>query len=60
MASEANEKLILAVPKGRILDEAATLLAAANIEPEQAFADPDARQLRFGTNHPDLDIIRVR
>ena len=58
--SEANEKLILAVPKGRILGEASPLLAAANIEPEQAFADPDARQLRFATNHPDLDIIRVR
>ena len=29
-------------------------------EPPAAFADPDARQLRFTTNHPDLDIIRVR
>ena len=60
MRSEANEKLILALPKGRILTEAAPLLAAANIEPEAAFADPDSRQLRFATNHPDLDIIRVR
>lgn len=60
MRSEANEKLILALPKGRILQEAAPLLAAANIEPEPAFADPDSRLLRFTTNHPDLDIIRVR
>ena len=60
MSSEANEKLILALPKGRILNEAAPLLAAADIEPEGAFADPDARQLRFTTNHADLDIIRVR
>jgi len=30
--SEANEKLILALPKGRILKEAAPVLAAANIE----------------------------
>src|SRR6185312_2396379 len=58
--SEANEKLILALPKGRILKEAAPVLAAANIEPEPAFADPDSRLLRFTTNHPDLDIIRVR
>src|SRR6478609_11972906 len=58
--SEANEKLILAIPKGRILNEAAPLLAAADIEPEEAFADPDSRQLRFATNHADLDIIRVR
>lgn len=60
MQSEANEKLILAVPKGRILKEAAPLLTAADIKPEKAFADPDSRQLRFATNHPDLDIIRVR
>ena len=60
MRSEANEKLILALPKGRILKEAAPVLAAANIEPEPAFADPDSRLLRFTTNHPDLDIIRVR
>ena len=60
MRSEANEKLILAVPKGRILKEAAPLLAATDIAPEKAFADPDSRQLRFATNHPDLDIIRVR
>jgi ATP phosphoribosyltransferase len=57
---EANEKLILALPKGRILKEAAPLLAGAGIEPEPAFADPESRLLRFTTNHPDLDIIRVR
>ena len=60
VSSEANEKLILALPKGRILNEAAPLFARAGIEPEAAFADPDARQLRFTTNHADLDIIRVR
>ena len=60
MSSDANEKLILALPKGRILKEAGPVFAAAGIVPEAAFADPDARQLRFATNHPDLDIIRVR
>jgi ATP phosphoribosyltransferase len=55
-----NDKLVLALPKGRILNEAAPLLAAAGIEPEAAFADPDSRALRFATNHPNLDIIRVR
>ena len=60
MSSEANEKLILALPKGRIFKEAAPLFARVGIEPEAAFADPDARQLRFTTNHADLDIIRVR
>jgi len=56
----ANEPLILALPKGRILTEVGPLLARAGIEPEAAFADPDARQLQFATNDPCLRIIRVR
>ena len=60
VSGEANEKLILALPKGRIHGEAMPLFARAGIEPEAAFADPEARQLRFTTNYPDLDIIRVR
>src|SRR5260370_19256362 len=60
VSSEANEKLILALRKGRIFKEGAPLFARGGIEPESAFADPDARQLRFTTNHDDLDIIRVR
>jgi ATP phosphoribosyltransferase len=56
----SNDTLILAVPKGRILSELVPLLARAGIEPEADFADEDARQLRFATNHPDLEIIRVR
>jgi ATP phosphoribosyltransferase len=56
----SDETLILAVPKGRILGELVPLLARAGIEPEADFADEDARQLRFATNHPGLEIIRVR
>jgi ATP phosphoribosyltransferase len=48
------------VPKGRILKEAAPLLAAVGIRPEASFADDDARQLCFATNHPELKLIRVR
>ena len=55
-----NDKLVLAVPKGRILGEAAPILRAAGIEPEPAFTDPDSRQLRFSTSRPELDLIRVR
>ncbi len=56
----ANEKLVLALPKGRILKELAPMLAGAGIEPEAAFNDDSARQLRFATNHPNLEIVRVR
>lgn len=56
----ANEKLVLALPKGRILEEAMPLLRRAGIEPEAAFAADDDRRLRFRTNVPSLEIIRVR
>jgi ATP phosphoribosyltransferase len=54
------EKLVMALPKGRILAEVLPLLARAGIEPEPEFADEDSRQLRFATNHAGLDLIRVR
>ncbi len=59
-ATGADEALVLALPKGRILRELTPLLGRAGIEPEAAFGDEGARQLRFATNHPGLDIIRVR
>jgi len=55
-----NETLILALPKGRILKEVMPIVRHTGIEPEPAFDDPDARQLRFATNLPGLEIIRVR
>jgi ATP phosphoribosyltransferase len=55
-----TDKLILALPKGRILAEVLPLLARAGIEPEPEFSDPDTRKLRFDTNDPGIEIIRVR
>ncbi|GAA4762039.1 ATP phosphoribosyltransferase [Stakelama sediminis] len=55
-----SDPIILAVPKGRILDEALPLLARVGIVPEPAFTDSGSRALRFKTNRPDIDIIRVR
>jgi ATP phosphoribosyltransferase len=52
--------MVLALPKGRILKEVMPMVRSAGIEPEAAFDDDSARQLRFTTNIPDLDIIRVR
>lgn len=56
----AREKLVLALPKGRIIKEVMPLIRAAGIEPEPVFYDDSARQLRFATNRNDLDIVRVR
>ena len=56
----ANDKLIFALPKGRILKDVMPLVHKVGIEPEAAFEDGDERRLRFATNRPDLEIIRVR
>jgi ATP phosphoribosyltransferase len=58
--SQPNETLVLALPKGRILEEVMPVLARARIVIENAFDDPDSRQLRFKTSDPALDVIRVR
>lgn len=58
---DANrQKLILALPKGRILEELMPLLEKCDIIPENDFTDPKSRKLMFTTNHKNLDIIRVR
>ena len=56
----AQDKLVIALPKGRILDEMRPMLTRVGIEPEPAFDDSNSRKLRFSTNHPEVDIIRVR
>jgi ATP phosphoribosyltransferase len=55
-----TERIIFAIPKGRILDEALPLMQAAGIEPEPAFFDESSRALLFATNNPVISIIRVR
>ena len=60
LAPEVTTPLILALPKGRILQECAPLLARAGIVPAPDFADEDSRRLRFPTNDATLDVVRVR
>lgn len=58
--SRAETGLILALPKGRILKELRPVLARAGIIPAEDFLDEDSRRLRFETNDPMLDVVRVR
>ena len=51
---------VLALPKGRILQELTPLLARAGLEPEPDFHDENSRKLRFATSDPKLELIRVR
>jgi len=55
-----TDPIIIAVPKGRILEEAVPLLERAGIVPEAAFSDESSRALRFHTQTPGIDLIRVR
>lgn len=56
----ANDQLIMALPRGRILEEVLPVLDRAGIRPESAFHDKHARQLQFETNIPGFSIVRVR
>ena len=56
----ANENIVLALPKGRILKEVMPILRRAGIEPEPAFDDESSRALQFATSIAELSIIRVR
>lgn len=60
MPSAPQDLLVLALPKGRILDEVRPLLHHVGIEPEADFDNPKSRALRFATNLPNVQIIRVR
>ena len=55
-----KQKLILAVPKGRILDQLMPIFGQIGLQPEAAFFDAADRRLRFATNCDDIDVIRVR
>jgi ATP phosphoribosyltransferase len=57
---DVTSPLILALPKGRILSECGTLLARAGVVPAPDYADEDSRRLRFPTDNPLLDVVRVR
>ena len=52
--------LILALPKGRLLEQLLPLMVRAGIEPEPEFHDRSSRRLSFKTNIKNLTLIRVR
>ena len=57
---DSDQKLVIALPKGRILQEILPILRAVDIIPEADFDDEHARKLSFATNHLSIEIIRVR
>ena len=57
---DQQSPLVLALPKGRILSECVPLLRAAAVCPAPGLLDEESRELRFPTEDPGLDVIRVR
>jgi ATP phosphoribosyltransferase len=60
MPQNPTTPLIFAVPKGRILDEALPLMAAAGVVPDAGFHDKANRALSFACENSNMRIIRVR
>jgi ATP phosphoribosyltransferase len=58
--AQADAPLVIALPKGRILKELHPVLTRAGLIPAEDYADEDSRRLRFPTNDPTVDVIRVR
>jgi ATP phosphoribosyltransferase len=56
----ADSRVVMALPKGRILADCLPLLARMGVEPPPDLIDEGSRRLRFPTSHPALDIVRVR
>ena len=55
-----SEPIVIAVPKGRILEELQPLLDEAGLKPEADFFRESSRKLQFETNHANVSLIRVR
>jgi len=54
------KKLLMAVPKGRILEDLKPLFVKINLIPEPDFFSGASRKLVFSTNHQNLDLVQVR
>lgn len=55
-----TDKIVFAVPKGRILKELMPVFKACGIKPEADFFNDDSRALQFKTNLKNLELVRVR
>ena len=55
-----KKKIIIAVPKGRILEELIPILKKIDVMPDEDFFDMSSRKLMFNTSNIDISIIKVR
>ena len=55
-----EKKIIIAIPKGRILKELTPILNKVDIIPEKEFFDLNSRKILFSSNKKIIDFIKVR
>ena len=57
---KTEKKIIIAIPKGRILKELTPILTKVNIVPEKDFFNLNSRKIMFSSNNKLVDFIKVR
>ena len=57
---KTEKKIIIAIPKGRILKELTPILTKVNILPEEDFFNLNSRKIMFSSNNKFVDFIKVR
>ena len=55
-----SKKIIIAVPRGRILNECKNILNQTSFAPNPLLFDEKSRKLTFTTRDPSIDYIKVR
>ena len=55
-----KDKIIIAVPRGRIIEECKDLLNRTNFFPDPLLFDDSSRKLMFNSNDKNIDFIKVR
>ena len=53
-------KIIIAIPRGRIINEIKKILAKTSFAPEKKMFDDKSRKLTFSSKRKDVDFIKVR
>ena len=54
------DKIIIAIPRGRIIEECKDILMSTSFAPEFSLFDNDSRKLTFSSKDKNIDYIKVR
>ena len=54
------DKIIIAIPRGRIIEECKDILMRTSFAPEPSLFDNDSRKLTFSSKDKNIDYIKVR